>query len=107
MVGEFSSIKFDYLNRIEPVNTVKNLNVNKKVSNVSKSFNSYLVDALDYVNNFQNVKTDLAQQLVADPDSVNVEDVTTAMAEAKLSLELAHNVIDRVVKGWNELSVTR
>lgn len=71
------------------------------------SFQNYLLDALNYVNNKQIRQTDIANQLIVDPDSVDVHDVTTAMAEASMSLELAQTVIDRVITGWNEITTTR
>jgi len=38
---------------------------------------------------------------------VDVHDVTIAMAEANLSLKLAQSVIDRVIRGWNEITTNR
>lgn len=79
----------------------QNLNVS------SSNFQNYLVEALGYVNAKQNNSTQIAQQMIIDPDSVDVHDVTTAMAEAQMSLNLAQNVIDRVLKGWTEITTTR
>ena len=47
------------------------------------------------------------RQLITDPDSVDIHDVTTAMAKARMSMDLAKSVIDRLVSGWNEISTTR
>ena len=47
------------------------------------------------------------QKLITDPDEVNVSDVTIAMAKARMSLNLAQTVIDRLVSGWNEITTTR
>ena len=49
----------------------------------------------------------LQEKVITDPDSVDIHDVTTAMAKAQMSLDLAQNVIDRLVKGWNDLSQNR
>lgn len=71
------------------------------------SFEEYLVDAVKSMNQQQlDVKT-IQQQVITDPDSVNIEDVTIAMSKARLSLNLAQTVIDRMVQGWNEISTTR
>ncbi len=51
--------------------------------------------------------SNLQKAVVTEPDSVDIHDVTTAMAKAKMSLELAQTVIDRLVGGWNELSQNR
>lgn len=71
------------------------------------AFESYLLNAVDSVSEKQIESDAIAQQLITDPDSVDVHDVTIAMAQASLSLSLAQTVIDRVVKGWNEVTTTR
>lgn len=71
------------------------------------SFEEYLLDAVNYVNEKQQESSSMAQALVTDPDSVDVHDVTIAMAEASLSLSLAQNVIDRLTQAWSEIQTTR
>ena len=73
----------------------------------SKSFQSYLLDALESVNNQQLDVNKVQEKLITDPDDVNVADVTIAMAKARMSLNLAQSVIDRLVTGWNEITTTR
>ncbi len=75
--------------------------------NEKNSFESFLMGAMDSVSNKQMESDKIAQQLIVDPDSVDVHDVTIAMAQASLSLNLAQTVIDRVVKDWNEITTTR
>ena len=71
------------------------------------AFESYLLNAVTTVNAQQLDVDNLTKQYITDPDSVNVEDITTAMAKAQMSLSLAQTVIDRITTGWNELSTTR
>ncbi|MBR1722482.1 MAG: flagellar hook-basal body complex protein FliE [Treponema sp.] len=71
------------------------------------TFESYLVSAVSEMNNQQLDVGRVQEQLITDPDSVDIHDVTTAMAKAKMSLSLAQTVIDRLVSGWNELSTNR
>lgn len=82
-----------------------------QIDNASRSetasFEQTLLKAFDDMNSKQ-IKTDeLSQQMIIDPDSVDVHDVTIAMAQASLSLKMAQTVIDRVVKGWNEITTSR
>ena len=49
----------------------------------------------------------IQEQVITDPDSVDIHDVATAMAKAQMSLNLAQTVIDRLVSGWTELSQNR
>ena len=73
----------------------------------TQSFEQTLLQAFDQMNAKQ-IKTDnLAQQMITEPESVDVHDITIAMAEANLSLKIAQTVIDRVIKGWNEITTSR
>jgi flagellar hook-basal body complex protein FliE len=71
------------------------------------SFQDYLVDALSYVNEKQQASAAITERLITDPDSVDVHDVTTAMAEAKMTMDIAQNVISRMITAWNEITTTR
>lgn len=76
---------------------------NKKLG----TFESYLVDAVSSMNDQQLNVSSVQEKLITDPDSVDVHDVTTAMAKAQMSLSLAQTVIDRIVTGWSEITTTR
>jgi flagellar hook-basal body complex protein FliE len=76
-------------------------------SGQKKTFQSYLLDALESVNNQQLDVTKVQEKLITSPDEVDIHDVTTAMAKARMSLNLAQTVIDRLVSGWNEITTTR
>ncbi|HNY16027.1 MAG TPA: flagellar hook-basal body complex protein FliE [Treponemataceae bacterium] len=71
------------------------------------SFEQTLLAAFDKMNEKQQATDDLAQKMMINPESVDAHDVTIAMAEANLSLKIAQSVIDRVIKGWNEITTTR
>jgi flagellar hook-basal body complex protein FliE len=71
------------------------------------SFEQTLLKAFDSMNAKQQKTDELAQQMIIDPESVDPHDVTIAMAEANLSLKIAQSTIDRVIKGWNEITTTR
>lgn len=71
------------------------------------TFESYLLDAMSSVSDQQiNVAT-LTEKFITDPDSVEAHELTNAMAQAKMSMNLAQTVIDRLVSGWNDLSQNR
>ena len=73
----------------------------------SGTFGEAMLGALDKVSAYQQFSTNLNQQALVDPDSVNVEDVSMAMAEASLSLNITRNVLNRIVQGWRDLINTR
>ena len=72
-----------------------------------KSFGSYILDAVSEMNEQQMDVSRLEQQAIVDPESVDIHDITTAMAKAQMSLSLAKTVVDRVVSGWNDITTTR
>ncbi len=71
------------------------------------SFDTFLIDAVSSMNNKQQMASDISEQVIIDPDSVDVHDVTIAMAEANLSLTLANTVISRITQAWSEITTTR
>ena len=92
--AKLSILGQEYSNQIQNVKTMG-------------SFESYLVNAVSSMNSQQLDVSRVQEQLITDPDSVDIHDVTTAMAKAQMSLSLAQTVIDRLVTGWNELSTNR
>jgi len=72
-----------------------------------ESFENVMLKALDGVNQYQQDSSAKIQQVMVDPESIDPQDVTIAMAEANLSLNIARTVMDRVVRGWKEVINTR
>jgi flagellar hook-basal body complex protein FliE len=73
----------------------------------TSTFERALLQAMDGVNASQGASTDIVQQMLVDPDSVDVQDVTLAMSEANLSLNLAKTILTRVVSAWRDIINTR
>jgi flagellar hook-basal body complex protein FliE len=71
------------------------------------SFENALLKAMDGVSASQTKSDDLLQRVVADPNSVDAQDVTIAMAEANMSLNLAKTIMSRVVTAWKDIINTR
>ena len=70
-------------------------------------FGNLLAQALERTNEMQLATMRLSQQMITDPDSVNIHDVTIAMAEANLSLSMTKAIADRVIKAYREIISTR
>lgn len=77
------------------------------VKKTSKSFQEYLVEAFQSMNDQQVDVANIQKQVISDPDSVDIQDVTIAMSKARMSLNLAQSVIDKIVSGWSEITTTR
>jgi len=67
------------------------------------SFGQLLLGALGNVNDSQLKSIDLTQQMITNPDSVNVHDVTIALAEANLALSMTKAVVDRALSAYREI----
>ena len=93
------------IENILPVTDLKTNSVSKTEN--SKTFKDYLISAMSQMNAQQIKVSNLGDQLITDPDSVDVHDVMISVAKAKSSLNLAQTVIDRLIKGWSEITTTR
>ncbi len=75
--------------------------------NTVESFGNLFANALNNVNNEQMESMELSELMITDPDSVNVHDVTIAMAEANLSLSMTKSIVDGVIKAYTNIINTR
>ena len=92
------------------VNSVPGLLDVPKINAANKeaaSFEQTILKAFDSMNAKQTNMDKLGEQMIVDPESVDVHDITMGMAEASLSLKLAQTIIDRLVKTWNDITTTR
>ena len=72
-------------------------------ADVESAFGELLLKALNQVNDSQVTAVDLAQQMITDPESVDVHDVTIALAEANLALSMTKAVVDRALAAYREI----
>jgi flagellar hook-basal body complex protein FliE len=70
---------------------------------VETAFGELLLKALNQVNDSQVTAVDLAQRMITDPDSVDVHDVTIALAEANMALSMTKAVVDRALAAYREI----
>jgi flagellar hook-basal body complex protein FliE len=68
-----------------------------------EGFGKLFFQALGQVNDLQVEAQDLSQALATDPDSVDIHDVTIALAEANLALSMTKAVIDRVIRAYQTI----
>ena len=71
------------------------------------TFKDAMLNALDRVSAHQQTSSNLTQAALLDPDLVNAEDITIAMAQANMSLNITRNVLNRLVQGWRDVINTR
>ena len=68
-----------------------------------QAFGDLLMNALGSVNDSQKSATDLVNQMITSPDSVNVSDVMIAAAEANLSLSMTKAIVDRALTAYRDI----
>ena len=71
--------------------------------NPESSFGQLLLNALGNVNDSQVTANQLSEQMITNPDSVNVEDVTIALAQANLTLSMTKAIVDRAIAAYREI----
>jgi flagellar hook-basal body complex protein FliE len=71
------------------------------------TFEHTMLQALDKVSGAQHYASQLEIQGIIDPDSVDAHDITIAQAEAGMALDIARNVLNRLVQGWRDIINTR
>ena len=69
----------------------------------SGTFTDAMLGAVDKVSAYQQYASNLSQMAITDPDSVNIEDVTIAQAEANMALNITRNVLSRLVQSWRDI----
>ncbi len=70
---------------------------------IEGKFGQLLAGALDGVNDSQLKAMNLSQRMITDPGSVNVEDVTIALADANLALSMTKSIVDRALAAYREI----
>lgn len=71
------------------------------------TFSEAMLKALDKVSGYQKHTENLVQQAIIDPESVNVEDIAMAEAEANMSLNITRIILNRIVQAWKDIINTR
>jgi flagellar hook-basal body complex protein FliE len=71
------------------------------------SFDDAMLQALDQVSQLQQEPSNLIQQSIIEPGSVDVHDITKAQAEASLALNISRTILSRIVQGWKDIINTR
>jgi flagellar hook-basal body complex protein FliE len=71
------------------------------------SFEKLLLNALGEVNQKQLDATAASERLVTAPDTVDIHDVTIALAEANLALSATKAVFDRAISAFREITNMR
>lgn len=70
---------------------------------VSTSFADVLTRALNRVNNLEIESNDLQQQMIHEPESVNIHTVMLAASKAEMALTFTKSIRDEAVRSFREL----
>lgn len=68
-----------------------------------RGFGKLFFEAMNQVNNLQQNSMRLTQQMITDPESVNVHDITIALAKANLSLSMTRAIMDRALSAYRQI----
>jgi len=70
-------------------------------------FGSLVAAAVGRVSDRQHEAEELFRRMISNPDEVEPHDVTIAMAQANMSLNLTRTIVDRAVKAYNDITTMR
>ncbi len=74
-----------------------------ETKSVEAAFGDLLLKALNQVNDSQVSAVELSQKMITDPDSVDVHDITIALAEANMTLSMTKAIVDRALAAYREI----
>ncbi len=69
----------------------------------AKNFGGLVSDALNEVNDTAQKSSQLSQQFITDPESVDAHDVTIAMSKANMAVSMTKKVVDEALKAYNNI----
>jgi flagellar hook-basal body complex protein FliE len=69
----------------------------------SKNFGGLVSDALNRVNDLSQQSSEMSQQFITDPESVDAHDVTIAMSKANLAVSMTKKVVDEALQAYNKI----
>ena len=92
------------MNQTNPKHMGKDgVTVEKSGSDFGSMLGNMVVNGVNQVNELQQASFSLNQAFITDPDSVDSHDVTIAMREATLALELTKAVVDKAISAYREI----
>ena len=71
------------------------------------AFGNLVAEAIGRVSDRQVNADALFEKMITNPDEVEPHDITIAMAQAEMSLNLTKAIIDRAVKAYNDITAMR
>jgi flagellar hook-basal body complex protein FliE len=70
-------------------------------------FGKLFFSALNQVNDLQNKSMAMSEAMITDPESVDIHDITIALAEANMALSMTKAIVDRAIRAYRELLSVR
>jgi flagellar hook-basal body complex protein FliE len=95
------------LARTHPKHLGSSLTPVKEDGGPEKSFGELLLKAFNDVNDLQVKTVKLSEQMMTEPDSVDIHDVMIAVAEANLALSMTKTIVDRALRAYREIVAVR
>ena len=101
-IGQVSGNQVDVL-RTNPAHIHGRVHEGQLNDDEASSFSNMVIDALNGVNSLAQESTQLTEQYIINPDSLDVHDVTIAMGKANLAISMTKSVVDNAIKAYREI----
>jgi flagellar hook-basal body complex protein FliE len=72
-------------------------------STPEEGFGVLLARALNGVNSLQHKAMEKTQAMITAPDTVDIHDVTIALAEANMALSVTKAIVDKAIRSYQEI----
>lgn len=104
---DYNTSLINSYNKVSDINNnlfLERANSKKEIEEPAESFSEVLKKNLDKVNEKQIQSDILTQKMIAGDDDVSIHEVMLAGEEAKISLQLAMQVRNKLVEAYQEIS---
>ncbi|MCL2295235.1 MAG: flagellar hook-basal body complex protein FliE [Spirochaetes bacterium] len=78
-------------------------NVTGRLERENPTFADQMFEALNGVNRLQQEVNDLSVRMITDPNSIDVHDITIAIAKSNAALQITQAVVDRAIRAYQEV----
>lgn len=71
------------------------------------NFSKVLFDSVNEADSLQQQSDNLEQQMILDPESVNIDQVMIASEKARLSVSFLKSISEKAVRAYNDIMMIR
>lgn len=95
------------LKRTSPLHFNTEGTTSQKEADPVESFSDVLFNVVNQANRLQHNADDLEQQMIVNPEEVNIHEVMIASEKARLSISFLKSITEKALKAYNDIMMLR